>query len=783
MGFLLVVPAVVSVVSGAGGEVARALPVGFDDQLVTSVSRPTAIEQLPNDRIVVLEQHTGRVRLIDTNTGALLPGNALDLNVCQANEQGLLGFTEDPQFASNGRVYVYYTAATPEGTCRNRVSAFTMIGDTINPATEQILIQMMIVRTNHNGGDVEVGNDGFLYIGVGDGGADPRGDSGAAGSNNAAQDLSILHGKVLRIDRFTGAPAPGNPFIDHAAGTDCRGNFLVLAAPGAVCREIWAFGLRNAYRFAFDPNTSDTRMFINDVGQSGGSQREEVNEGVAGGNFGWNICEGTCSVSGIINPLTEYGRSTGQFITAGAFVPNGSWPAEYDGAYLFADGGSGRAWVRHANGVVDYGDPFITGRFGIADMAFVLEPSGWALYYTQNGNGQVRKVTTSFPATGASGPLRFDRLPTTERVFDSRKLGDQAPIRGGQTRLIDLGPSAVGAEAALVNFAVIGSTGTSFATVWEPRTARPSTSNINSLQGEIVANSSIVPVDDQGRMLLYTRATADVIVDVTGFFRSAPGPVSSGRFVASAPTRVVDSRQPSGPGNVYTRGASGDGELVEVPIAGTAGVPTSGVDSVVVVLSGLAAPNELDSGWIAAYAGNTALPEASNLNVNPNGDVRVNTAVVPLGADGTIDLFLFNVDDVLVEVVGWFTDGTVAPATDGRFHLLPPTREVDTRNGIGFGPLPNGTAASTNPGSVPDGASAIAQNLTLAPSGGWGFITPHPGPEVPTVSAVNASLPGQTRAALAFTPLAADGTVRYFAGVPFSTAPHQLLVDAFGYFE
>ena len=783
LALLVMVPALVTLTTGAASQVVQALPPGFINQTVASISRPTAVEALPNGRVVVLEQHTGRVRLIDTNTGTPLPDPALDLAVCTGNEQGLLGFTEDPDFARNGRVYVYYTTSIG-GNCRNRVSAFTMSGDTISPASEQVLVDVNTVRSNHNGGDLEVGNDGYLYITVGDGGADPRGNSGSGGSNNAAQDLSILHGKVLRVDRFTGFAPPSNPFYNSPGAFNC-GKTINFPALGSHCREIFLYGARNAWRFAFDPNVSGTRFFFNDVGQSGGSRREEVNHAAVGGNFGWNTCEGTCGFPGLIDPITQYGGTTGGYITAAAFVPDGAWPAEYDAAYLFGDGSSGRIWVLKNDGTVDYDAPFLTGAFSLADMAFVLESSGWALYYTTTGpvNGAtVHKVTYATSPSAPSGPLVFDRLPTVQRAFDSRTESPPARIRGGRTRLISLGAAAVGAEAALVNITLTNPVGDTFATAWEPRTTRPATSNINALGGEDVANASVVPVDAQGRIVIHTYTTSHMIVDVAGVFRSAPVATTAGRFESAAVERVVDSRQPPSASNNYTRGGSGDGEIVNVPISGVAGVPGSGVDSVVVILSGISPPGP-GPGWLAAFAGGTTLPPASNLNINGGADVRVNTAVVPLGADGSIDVYLFNVADVIVEVVGWFTDGSAAVSTEGRFRQVNPTREVDTRANLGFGPLSHGETETINPASVPNTASAAVQNLTFAPSGGWGYVTSFGDPPAPELSNLNATAPGQTRAALAFTPLAASGAVSYFGASPTHGGDHQFLVDVLGYFE
>jgi glucose/arabinose dehydrogenase len=762
-----------------------ALPSGFSDSLVTTVDKPTAVEPLIDGRVVVLEQATGRVRIIDAASGALAPNAAIDLDVCVGGERGLLGFTDDPAFGRNGRVYAFYTRTAPEAPngCVNRVSAFTMSGNAIDPASEQVLIDnISSVNGNHNAGDLEIGNDGFLYITTGDAGRDPRGNSGSAGSNDAAQDLSLLNGKILRLDRFTGAPAPGNPIAD-AGSVACGSRGNTPATPSTSCQEIYAWGLRNPFRFAFDPNTSATRFFINDVGQG---TREEVDLGQAGANYGWNSREGQCPQAqnppcagpafGLTDPITDYDHTVGSYITGGAFVPNGGWPAEFDGGYLFADGGSGKIWLRRADGTVDYANPFSTGQFGLADMAFVMEPQGWALYYTLSGSGQVHKITVALPAPAASGPQRFQPLATLDRVFDSRTLSPTAPIRGGQTRLIDVKAPA-GATAALVNLTLVQPFGTSFATVWQPRTQRPATSNVNALDAEVVANSSIVPLDANGRLLVFVRATSDVIVDVGGFYVPSPNATTAGRFASLDPQRLIDTRQPASASNEFTRGpGAADTQIVKVPVAGRRGVPATGAASVALIVTGVSTARSA-AGYATLYAGGTAVPNASNLNVNIGDDVRANLAIVPIGADGTIEVLTYQMDDVLLDVAGWFSGAGSPSSTAGRFTLLPPTRAADSRVPIGFGPLGDESTVTLNPAVVPDGASAIAQNLTLAPSTNWGYVTAFPGGVLPVVSNVNSTAGGQTRAALAFTKLA-GGTESLYA-----YRATQLLVDVFGYYE
>ena len=507
-----------ALVIGHGQGTAEAAPApGLTDTFVASVASPTAVESLPGGRVVVLEQDTGRVQIIDTSTGQLLGAPAAQLGVCAGGERGLLGFTHDPTFATSGRVYVFYTRPSPSapGGCVNRVSAFVMSGNTINVATEQVLIDnISSVNGNHNGGDLDIGADGFLYISTGDAGGDPRGDSGSGGGNDAAQDLSLLNGKILRLDRFTGAAAPGNPLTALGAVTcGSRGNGP--ATPGTWCQELYAWGLRNPFRFAFDPNSPTTRFFINDVGQS---TREEVDNGVPGANYGWNAREGQCPRGqnppcagppfGVTDPIIDYPRSTGTFITAGAFVPNRSWP-ELAGGYLFADGGAGRIWLRAANGAVDYAEPILTDAYGLTDMAFVAEPTGTSLYYTLNGSSQVRKL----------------------------RIGSLAA--GGTLELGVAGVAGVPSDpvAVVLNMTVVNARAAGFATVYPCGQPRPTASNLNFVAGQTIPNVVIAKPGVGGKVCVFSDSTVDVLADVAGFF-----PAGSGFTPSVNPTRILDTR-------------------------------------------------------------------------------------------------------------------------------------------------------------------------------------------------------------------------------------------------
>ncbi len=774
---------------------AAALPAEFAQTTVGSVSGPTAIEQLPDGRVVVLQQG-GQVRIVQN--GVVQPGTALSLSVCSGGERGLLGFTADPDITTNGFVYLYYTRTASEspGGCVNRVSRFTLSGSTISPASEVVLIDnISSVNGNHNGGDLFVGADGFLYVGVGDAGRDPRGNSGSAGGNDAAQDLSLLNGKILRINRFTGEAPADNPLVGQGAvACATRGN--TPSTPTTPCAELYAWGLRNPWRIVLDPNvpasfvpdpySAPQRFFINDVGQG---TREEVDLGAKGANYGWNSREGQCPAgqnppcagppAGITDPITDYARANGRsFITAGAFVPNGVWPEAYDGGYLFADGGSGEIWLRTAAGTVDYATPFATGAGGIADMAFVRENGISSVWYVVAGtsSNNIRRISWAPAPPAASGPLAF--VPTTStRLLDTRdpSTGGRS-ITAGTTRYVDTGLDGSVTRAVLVSIALVAPTRDGFLTAWAGRSPQPTTANANAVAGEVVSNMSVVPLDSGGGMLLYAYSNTNVVVDLLGRFDNAPGAVAAGRFLPVTPSRLADTREAASSTNRYTRLTGSPYPKVNVPILGRGAVPSSGVSSVVLVVTGLSDASPA-GGFLTATPGGGAWPGTANLTTNGSGDIRPNTVVVPVGADGSIDLHLFQVADVVVDVAGWFTDASVGAATTGRFVSIPPTREVDTRIDQSFGRMPARAIGWVDPGSVPNDAVAIAQNIAITDNAAPGYITPFPGGAVPFVAAGNVTAPGQTRSIHTFTRLGGDGRESYFAYMDT-----DLVVDITGWF-
>jgi glucose/arabinose dehydrogenase len=394
-------------VVGAAGSPAVAgvrpatVPAGFTDTVIAGFRKPVALAATPDGRILALQQG-GVVRVIQND--ALLPTPALDISakVCAAkSERGLLGVALDPNFTLNGYLYLYYTFKK-FGTCTkdavdvpvNRVSRFTMTGNTIDPGSEKILVDEIInYNGNHNAGALGFGKDGLLYASVGDGGCDYEAPHGCDKNNGVAQRLNSLQGKVLRIKANGGIPGT-NPFT--GAGS-ARCNHGAIAA-GMQCQEIYLYGLRNPFRFAFDPNPAKTRLFVNDVGQG---TWEEIDRAVKGANYGWNVREGPCAVgskvdcgpppAGMTNPIFAYPHSAAgcDAITGGAFVPTGVWGPAYASGYFYADFICGQVNLLQPDGSGGWTSTPFAALTAAGPVALMFGPHDGAtsLYYTTLVNG------------------------------------------------------------------------------------------------------------------------------------------------------------------------------------------------------------------------------------------------------------------------------------------------------------------------------------------------------------------------------------------------------------
>ena len=248
----------------------------------------------------------------------------------RGREEGLLGLALDPQFQSNGYLYVNYTASGPRRTVVSRFTVSAHDTSVADPNSELIILEVTQPYSNHNGGQLLFGPDGFLYIGFGDGGSagDPRGNG---------QDLSTLLGSIVRID-----VSKTNTAHTYTIPADNP-----LIGVGGARPEIWAYGLRNPWRFTFDRLTGE--LWAADVGQN---EREEVDLIEPGLNYGWNVMEGTacfrsrgnsCDKDGLEAPTVEYGRDDGCSITGG-YVYRGRRISWLYGAYVYGDFCSGKIW-------------------------------------------------------------------------------------------------------------------------------------------------------------------------------------------------------------------------------------------------------------------------------------------------------------------------------------------------------------------------------------------------------------------------------------------------------
>lgn len=440
------------------------LPAGFvDESIISGLLAPRAASFTPDGRILVLErgsaatndQNTASVRVF--KNGQLLSDRALSLDVCGDSERGLLGIALDPDFGANGFVYLYYTRQAGQGAAcaynyhpdqtglvgpRNRVSRFTMAGDIIDPASEIVLIDGIVTSVGyHNAGDLHFGADGYLYISTGEGGIS---------SLSATNDN--LNGKILRIlpgkGPGGGYSTTGNPF-DAATGARLCGVDLVTFGNG-TCREVYAYGLRNPFRFTVRPGTDE--LYVGDVG---GGLWEEVNQlETGGGNYGWPEREGFCAngalcsppyttPSAYSDPLYAYphvdaGANVDSAIIGGAFytgtVVGQPYPAQYAGNYFFAD--YVRGFIRRmvhdsSSGAWSVPEPdFATG--GSSIVGLIAGPDG-NLYYLAAGSDQRDGEFRRIRYTGNENQAPFAKLNVTpgggpiETVFTYSALGSFDP--------------------------------------------------------------------------------------------------------------------------------------------------------------------------------------------------------------------------------------------------------------------------------------------------------------------------------------------------------------------
>ncbi|WP_373511449.1 sorbosone dehydrogenase family protein [Persicitalea sp.] len=285
-----------------------------------------------SNRLFVVEQ-PGTIRFFDATKKPATATLFLDIKnkVKSGGEMGLLGLAFHPNFKSNGYIYVNYTRDNPRESVVARYKVSNPATGAADSATETILLTYAQPYSNHNGGAVHFGPDGYLYVSTGDGG------SGGDPKNNA-QDKTSLLGKILRLDVNAtgkgnyGIPAD-NPFAGNKEGTR---------------EEIYAYGLRNPWRMSFDPTTK--KLWTGDVGQN---QIEEIDIIEKGGNYGWRLKEAddcfnpknNCQEPGLIDPVWDYTHAKGDISITGGYVYRGTKLPGLAGKYVYGDYASGRIWA------------------------------------------------------------------------------------------------------------------------------------------------------------------------------------------------------------------------------------------------------------------------------------------------------------------------------------------------------------------------------------------------------------------------------------------------------
>jgi glucose/arabinose dehydrogenase len=399
-------------------------------------------------RIFVVDQ-AGTIRIIGSD-GTLMPDPFLDLSGiivplnADYDERGVLGLAFHPDYANNGRFFVYYTtplsADGPAGWDHtNVVGEFSVSAD--NPdmgdlASNKTILQIDQPQGNHNAGHIVFGPDGYLYVPIGDGGGANDTDEGHTPDLGNGQDLSNLHGSILRID-VNGEPGSYTIPADNP-----------FATTEGVAPEIYAYGLRNPFDISFDTG-GDGALFAADAGQD---LYEEVSIVTAGGNYGWNIKEGThcfdpdnpeqapaeCATTGamgdaLIDPIIEYGHDVGK-VVVGGHVYHGSAMPDLEGYYIFGDftasdefAPDGTLFWAEAS---EEGPMWEWGELSIAGME--NERLGlYVLALGQDEAGEIYVMTNTTSGPLGDGGQVWKLVPATESVGDSGETAPEATSEAG----------------------------------------------------------------------------------------------------------------------------------------------------------------------------------------------------------------------------------------------------------------------------------------------------------------------------------------------------------------
>ena len=727
---------------------ASTVPAGFTDTIVASgMPNPTAMAFAPDGRLFVAQQG-GALRVI--KNGSLLATPFLTVTVSSSGERGLLGVAFDPDFTINRYVYVYYTATTPA--IHNRVSRFTANGDVAVPGSETVILDLPnLSATNHNGGAIHFGPDGKLYVAVGE---------NAVSSNS--QTLANTLGKLLRINRDGSIPTD-NPFYGSTSG---------------INRSIWATGLRNPFTFAFQSSTG--RLFINDVGAG---TWEEINDGIAGSNYGWPASEGPTSTPGQRGPVFAYGHGNGPVdgcaIAGGAFYNPVAvqFPASYVGSYFFADLCANSIYrIDPANGYAI--STFATGIDSPVDLQ--VGPDGNLYYLARGSGGVVGRI--AYP-TSPPPPIETTFVAVSPvRVLDSRfGNGLSGAFAAGVPRSWQVaGVDGLPADAVAVtgNVTVTGQTGAGWVTVSPTPSLSASPSTVNFPVGDTRANNVTIALGPGGSLsAVYAAApgrTSQLIFDVTGYFLASN---AGATYRPLAPVRSLDTRVGNGLTGTFATAVPRTWQ-----VADRDGVPAGAV----AVTGNVTVTGQTSGGWVSVTPDPVGSPATSTLNF-PAADTRANGLTVALGSGGTLSAVYVGSSGASTHLVFDVTGYYLADLAGTRFVPLVPGRVLDSRFITGLaGPFVSGTprVLTVVPGgAVPSTAAAITGNLTVvnARSAGWVALTEQPTASPGGTSTLNFPA-ADTRANGITAPLSPTGTIALIH-VGTSGTTTDLILDVTGYFH
>lgn len=382
-------------------------------RVASGLTQPLYVTHAPGDfhRLFIAERG-GRVKILNLDTGVVNPVPFLNISSLVNTswlEWGLLGITFDPNYATNGYFYVTYNSGTGGDSNLARFQVSAGNPDVADPASRQTVLFLAQPNQNHRGGWLQFGVDGYLYFSLGDGG-------GQSDPSNRAQNLTLLQGKIHRIDP-SGDDFPADPNKNYRIPSSNP-----FVGQVGVTPEIWAYGVRNPWRCSFDRLTHD--LWIGDVGQNAWEEIDFQPASSRGGqNYGWRCMEGnhctnlsgcTCNAPNLVRPIHEYGHAVGLSITGG-YVYRGCAIPDFQGVYFFAEYQTNHIWTLRYNGttVTDLVERTVeldpAGALNCTTVASFGEDAFGELYMTDYSGGEVFKIVPrTFAGPDCNANLRAD---------------------------------------------------------------------------------------------------------------------------------------------------------------------------------------------------------------------------------------------------------------------------------------------------------------------------------------------------------------------------------------